>query len=479
MSPFEALCRRHFVARTPDNGSVRAIRQWLAGRPEGFGVGVALAAPRGALGAVELWVRAAATVGDGCALLARGASVLHPALRITLEVRGPEAVLEVATAGEPHGFGPEATELWLVLVARWLREMAPTFRVLRVGAPHAASPALRTALAAPKTFKTKVNAVLVFDASMLVRPSSSADAALREVLGEQVRFLLPPPERDVVHRAGEVLREALAGGTAPSLAQVAKTLGTSARSLQRALGEAGTTFHAVLAQARFREAEALLGDPAMTVAQVADRLGYADTRAFTRAFRQWSSRSPSAYRAAQQPKPPPELAGPWTQASVFEALFQRALGGDATLAAALREKGVDVARLELRYPTALWCECVELARRHRFPKLHPAKGERALGRLLGEAFFGTLIGRVLSVGLPLLGPQRTLRRLSRSFAAVSTDVAIDVSEHGDGTRVRFDEANPRPELVSGVLEVALGRSGFEGRIDVESSHATGYVLLVR
>ena len=478
MSSFEALCRRRLETRAPASGSVRALRAWLVGQPEGFGVGVALAAPRGALGAVELWVRAAETVGDGCALLSRGASVLHPALRVSLEVRGTEAVLGVATAGEPHGFGPEGTELLLVLVARWLREMAPAFRVRRVETVHAASKALLTALAQPTHTKVRANAALVFDAASLRSSSSSADAAVRDVLAEQVRFLTPPPERDVVHRAGEVVRERLAARKPVGVAVVAKSLGTSARSLQRALGEAGTSFQSVLAQARFHEAEALLSDPAPGVAEVAERLGYADTRAFTRAFKQWSARSPSAYRAAHLPAPPPSVFGPWTQASAFEALFQRALGGDATLAAKLREQGVDVARLEVRYPTAVWCACVAVARQHRFPRLSAAKGERALGRLVAEGFFDTLIGRVLGVGLPLLGPARVLHRLPRSFAAVSTDVGIEVSDHPDGHRVQFDEAHPLPELVAGVLEVALARAGFEGRIDVESSHARGYVLRV-
>jgi AraC-like DNA-binding protein len=70
----------------------------------------------------------------------------------------------------------------------------------------------------------------------------------------------------------------------------------SPRTLQRRLGEEGTTFRQVLAGTRLQLAEALLADGDLPVTAVALRLGFSETAAFSRAFRRWTGESPSARR---------------------------------------------------------------------------------------------------------------------------------------------------------------------------------------
>ena len=81
------------------------------------------------------------------------------------------------------------------------------------------------------------------------------------------------------------------------LERVAARLFMSGRTLKRKLQERGTTFRALLDEARFRQAQQLLGDPELEIAQVAAALGYRDPACFTRAFRRWSGRTPSQARA--------------------------------------------------------------------------------------------------------------------------------------------------------------------------------------
>jgi AraC-like DNA-binding protein len=95
------------------------------------------------------------------------------------------------------------------------------------------------------------------------------------------------------------VREQLAPGPEgyADLERVAARLFMSGRTLKRKLQERGTTFRALQGDARFRQAQQLLADPELEIAQVAAALGYRDPACFTRAFRRWSGRTPSQARA--------------------------------------------------------------------------------------------------------------------------------------------------------------------------------------
>lgn len=81
------------------------------------------------------------------------------------------------------------------------------------------------------------------------------------------------------------------------LPAVAKALGTSERTLQRKLSDAGTSFTDELADARVRAAKRMLvdGDAPLTV--IAMEVGCASLQHFGALFRRKTGESPSAYRA--------------------------------------------------------------------------------------------------------------------------------------------------------------------------------------
>ncbi len=87
----------------------------------------------------------------------------------------------------------------------------------------------------------------------------------------------------------------------PSLVAVAAQLHLSPRSLRRHLQAEGVSFLTLQHRVRMRDAKALLRQPGVDVQQVAARLGYADPANFTRAFKQWTGLTPSAFRADSAP----------------------------------------------------------------------------------------------------------------------------------------------------------------------------------
>lgn len=82
----------------------------------------------------------------------------------------------------------------------------------------------------------------------------------------------------------------------PGLEAVARLLRLSRRTLTRRLRHGGTTFRGVLEARQKRQAESLLRDPQLDVAEVAYSLGYGDPANFGRACRRWFGMSPGQYR---------------------------------------------------------------------------------------------------------------------------------------------------------------------------------------
>ncbi len=90
-------------------------------------------------------------------------------------------------------------------------------------------------------------------------------------------------------------------GTVPPVGVIAAELAMSGRQLQRVLQDEGTSYQALLDQARRELAMAQLKVPDTTAAEVALMLGYSEAGAFTRAFRRWTGTTPGAFAAKQAP----------------------------------------------------------------------------------------------------------------------------------------------------------------------------------
>lgn len=109
------------------------------------------------------------------------------------------------------------------------------------------------------------------------------------------RWLESGPPTDLPGAMRVAIRTTLVSG-GPDLETAARAAGISARSMQRKLMGAGTTFSAQVERTRRERAVELLEGSRMKVVEIALELGYSDAAHFTRAFRRWTAMTPSEHR---------------------------------------------------------------------------------------------------------------------------------------------------------------------------------------
>lgn len=134
------------------------------------------------------------------------------------------------------------------------------------------------------------------DDTYLDRPPRGADPTIATYFGRQAATALAKISASGTwtQRAARVVADELPNGI-PTLATVAERLGTSERTARRRLAEENETFEALVGRVQRERAEELLaGDLALR--EVALAVGFADASAFSRAYRRWTGKAPSASR---------------------------------------------------------------------------------------------------------------------------------------------------------------------------------------
>ena len=86
----------------------------------------------------------------------------------------------------------------------------------------------------------------------------------------------------------------------PTLADVARQLHLSERTLRRRLRESAVSYQALLDNVRKNRAVELLANTQLSIEQVALEVGFSDAHNFRRAFKRWTKSSPSDLRASLQ-----------------------------------------------------------------------------------------------------------------------------------------------------------------------------------
>lgn len=142
---------------------------------------------------------------------------------------------------------------------------------------------------------------LVIPLSMLQQPLPKADPLLLQLMEAQVDRQMSSlidghgAEAELGARTAQVVIH-LARGGMPELKQVAQALRLSPRVYYRRLAEAGLNFRALRQAALQQLAEAHLREGKLPIAEISALLGYTETSAFSRAFRQWTGVSPLQWR---------------------------------------------------------------------------------------------------------------------------------------------------------------------------------------
>lgn len=154
---------------------------------------------------------------------------------------------------------------------------------------------------APLQFSSTRNA-LVFPVEILQEPLAFSDqnlAAVHEQMLEQQLAALDQP--DVVRLLEQMLRNALE--LSFDREDVARHLNISSRTLQRKLQEAGTSFQVLLEQERKQRAEHLLAQAELSLTTISQQLGFAESSAFSRAFKRWWNMTPLEFRQKNHSSP--------------------------------------------------------------------------------------------------------------------------------------------------------------------------------
>jgi AraC-like DNA-binding protein len=243
--------------------------------------------PLGAYPPLEHLIVTSGSVGEGMHRFAQHAQLAGAPLRI--EIFEDETPIRVVMESAPFSV--------FLTVLHLRREAAGTLRPEYVSLREAPDDiaAAEEALACPVRIGSWSGFALSREAWRL--PMRRRDPVLQGVLERHAAEVLArlPQRTDVVSELRRTLATRIARGDV-RLATVARALGSSVRTLQRRLEEAGSSYQEVLEQARCDAAERHLGETALSIAEISWLVGYSEPSAFQRAFKRWRGQSPRSFR---------------------------------------------------------------------------------------------------------------------------------------------------------------------------------------
>ncbi len=139
-----------------------------------------------------------------------------------------------------------------------------------------------------------------FPSRLLELPLPDANAALCNFFDRYTRDKLKqlPGDESITSRVRALLRKQLPEGQV-KLEHLAGRLHMSPRTLQRRLGDEGTSLHAELDEVRRQQALYFL-EAGVAISELSWLLGYSDPSAFHRAFKRWTDTSPEAWRSSRR-----------------------------------------------------------------------------------------------------------------------------------------------------------------------------------
>ncbi|MFO1326298.1 MAG: AraC family transcriptional regulator ligand-binding domain-containing protein [Rubrivivax sp.] len=256
---------------------------------------------------LQLMVRCA-TLGEAMALALRHYRLLLVDLRPRLRLQG-----ELATvAFTPQGAAPDAAMEYALRALAFIGHGTLCWLAGRRVPLHAANvPHQRLALAhAQRLFGAPVTQEPGWtgwrlDRAWLALPVVQTPAGAALLLRQAPAGLLLRyrDESGTVAQVRRILRRHL-GGEAPTLEQVAAELGQAPQTLRRHLARDGEPGFRALRDALRRDAAIeYLARPQLTLAEIAQRLGFSEVSTFHRAFRHWTGVAPGQYRLTRQQRP--------------------------------------------------------------------------------------------------------------------------------------------------------------------------------
>lgn len=212
---------------------------------------------------------------------------------------GPEWVELVWDGGDYHP-GRLVNETGFAVLIQFCRSLvrgtANPLAVEFVHPPSADVKSYEDFFGCPVLFNRE-KALVRVSAETLAAPLKSPDPILMQVLEQHADRLLAqlPQQDEIVEKVRKAIAHALREGE-PNIEQISKRLHCSARTLQRRLTQSGTSFREQLNLIRHELASSYLRDPRLQIVDIAMLLGYSEHSAFTRAYREWTGKTPNEFR---------------------------------------------------------------------------------------------------------------------------------------------------------------------------------------
>ncbi len=267
-----------------------------------FGLHLAEQVAAGSLDVIDYLARSSATLGDAFARAARYMRLVDDVAEL-VALDDADARTTTFAPRLAHGLAiPEGVmECVFAATLRTARETTATPIVPRAvsftHAPPDDAREHRRIFGIDVTFRAPSNG-LTLSHDDLARPLVTADPALSAILDRHAQELLARLPKVTLFRdrvrallAAE-LRGGGGGGGGGGVETIAARLHMSARTLRRRLEDEGTTPQALLDELRHELAVRYVDEQKMTLDEVAFEVGFADTRAFRRAFKRWTGRTP-------------------------------------------------------------------------------------------------------------------------------------------------------------------------------------------
>ena len=263
---------------------------------------------------VETFITTSPTLREAARSLEWIPPLLNPYMQFSLAEHGDEARMAVAFAhpeatADNTRYFTEGVFASLHKFTRLLLGGQQLFaRITFQHAPDAGSAACEAFFQSPIAYEQPVSA-LWFDRALLDLPLRGGFPLLHEQAAQRVVQKVAK----VAERTEQQLHDASAGHATlvdqieaalahkprllgQGLEALAEELGLHARTLQRRLRDLGESHSGILARVRYRLSRQWLADPAQSIEDISDRLGFSDRRSFTQAFTRWSGSTPSQYR---------------------------------------------------------------------------------------------------------------------------------------------------------------------------------------
>ncbi len=263
-----------------------------------FGLLVGRRATILSLGLVGRLMQQSETVGDAMRALVSNLSIQNRGAVPSLAISDDMALFTFSVYQPEVESADQISDGSLAVAVNALRalcgsEWNPTEVLLPRAAPADQEP-YRRHFRTPVRFNQE-SAPIVFPLRDLGIRIVGADPMVREVLEERIQQMKSSQGSEFPDDIRWLLRTRLAS-TRCSASDIAELLAMHRRTLSRRLKGSGMGYRAIANEIRFEIARQLLQDTEVSLGQIAAALGYSEASAFTRAFRRWSGRTPTAWR---------------------------------------------------------------------------------------------------------------------------------------------------------------------------------------